>query len=580
MCGSCSLDEYNPSGATPENEWTSAAGYEQLVNGCYFDLVRLVYGQAEDTYVIQSEGGTDIWQAAPKASGNWQKALTYSGFGPDVSMFFEGYCGFYSTVNQCNAAIGYVDKVKGLDDNKKKALAAEAHFLRAHALFNIVEYYGGKYLPLDPIVNASLTSLPTSSINDFYKVIIEDCKYAIDNLPATVAKEKTGHVTKAAAYHLYAKACMTYATYTDGKCGATPVSETEAKQLLTDAKNAAVYLIENASSMNVKLYDTPAQMFDENNNKSNAEALFVVTHSTVTALNPRGNYFNRVWKHFGAYTNDASYIYLEGITPDYNTKPRLAKCNGYIEPSKKFLDMFGEKDTRYNAFFQDTYYVNKASKGKTGYEWTAADCKRYGLDESRAGKLTIELGDTAIYLSRKAMTKAQKEATRYAVYNLDDNYADETKPGGFYPSLKKQDCPSLYAGTNASKPYSAADCIVYRLGETYLLAAEAAWRLGDNATALKYINVIRNRACKDHDNSMNLSGNITKDQLLDEYALEMCGEWCRWQTLKRFRAFESRLKAFNPQCAGNFQDLYYVRPINTSEILTITNPGEYQTEGY
>lgn len=26
---SCSLDEYNPSGNTPENEWTSAAGYER-----------------------------------------------------------------------------------------------------------------------------------------------------------------------------------------------------------------------------------------------------------------------------------------------------------------------------------------------------------------------------------------------------------------------------------------------------------------------------------------------------------------------------------------------------------------------
>ena len=46
---SCSLDEYNPSGDTPENEWTSAAGFEKKINDCYFDLVRIIYGQGEDT---------------------------------------------------------------------------------------------------------------------------------------------------------------------------------------------------------------------------------------------------------------------------------------------------------------------------------------------------------------------------------------------------------------------------------------------------------------------------------------------------------------------------------------------------
>lgn len=34
---------------------------------------------------------------------------------------------------------------------------------------------------------------------------------------------------------------------------------------------------------------------------------------------------------------------------------------------------------------------------------------------------------------------------------------------------------------------------------------------------------------------------VTQDFLLDEYAREMIGEWNRWMTLKRFRAFESRI---------------------------------------
>lgn len=44
----CSLDEFNPSGISTEQEWSTPAGYEKKVNDCYFDLVRIVYGQAED----------------------------------------------------------------------------------------------------------------------------------------------------------------------------------------------------------------------------------------------------------------------------------------------------------------------------------------------------------------------------------------------------------------------------------------------------------------------------------------------------------------------------------------------------
>ena len=63
---SCSLEEENPSAVSTSKEWSTAAGYEKLVNGCYFDLVRIIYGQAEDTYIISSEAGTDIWQDVNK----------------------------------------------------------------------------------------------------------------------------------------------------------------------------------------------------------------------------------------------------------------------------------------------------------------------------------------------------------------------------------------------------------------------------------------------------------------------------------------------------------------------------------
>ena len=146
-------------------------------------------------------------------------------------------------------------------------------FIRAHALYNIVEQWGGKYLPLEPM-NSPISVLPCSSVNDFYKVILEDLEFAMKNLPIT--QEVKGHVTRAAAYHLYAKACLTFSTYTDGLGNTTALTDSESKTYLEKAKAAADYLIQNAGSLGVKLYDDVEAVFDENNNKNNEEALFIV----------------------------------------------------------------------------------------------------------------------------------------------------------------------------------------------------------------------------------------------------------------------------------------------------------------
>ena len=143
------------------------------------------------------------------------------------------------------------------------------------------------------------------------------------------------------------------------------------------------------------------------------------------------------------------------------------------------------------------------------------------------------------------------------------------------------DCPSLYAGTNPSKPYSSADCIIYRLGETYLLAAEIDWRLGDVNGAVDRLNDLRNRSCEGHDHSLDITAaDVTEDFLLDEYAREMIGEWNRWMTLKRFRALERRIKECNPQITNFKPDVHYLRPIPDGELLVIDNPQEYQNPGY
>lgn len=580
MCA-CSLEEENPSAITTDSDWKTAAGYQKLINACYYDFIRITYGQAEDTFVVNAEGGTDIWQDSRDGSnGNWSRLLLYSG---DFSgLLGEAYTSFYATLNICNAAIEYATKVQGLSEAQVNALVAEAYYLRAHSLYHIVEQYGGKYLATTPTTEAKKT-LECSKVNDFYAVILSDLEFAMKHLP--VSHAEYGHVKRAAAYSLYAKACLTYAAYTDGKGHADAITTAEAQELYSKAQVAADFLIDNAASMGVRLYDDVAEVFDENNNKSNEEALFVVCHSMTQALNPRGNYYNRVWKHFSAYNANNAGVYLDGLQASYETSvngvavPRLAKGNDYLQPSKYLIDLYEEGDKRYDAFFQDKYYINKANTadGK-GYQWTEIDAKRYGLSTNRVGnpEYNIGLGELAVYISRETYTQEERDAVPYAIYNIEDNYKDPKNPGKFYPSLSKFDTPSLYAGSNASKPYSGADCIILRLGETYLLSAEAHWRLGNNTKAAERINVLRQRAGA----AKIAAADIDQDFLLDEHAREMCGEWMRWFTLKRFRAFESRLQKCNPQITEFDASKHYVRPVPTWVLANFENGDEYQNPGY
>ena len=240
-------------------------------------------------------GGTDIWaDVNPGTNGNYSKLMRYEDFGANCNLMNEGYQGFYGTLNACNGAIKYESLVTDAPQEKVNALAAEAHFIRAHALFNIVEYWGGKYLSTEP-TSTEMKSLPMSKVSEFYDVILSDLEFAMKHLP--LKQSNQGHVRRAAAYHLYAKACLTYATYTDDLCrnwNAEPISQAEAQELLRKGKAAADELLNNAEMFNTGLYADAKDIFAEANNKDNKEALFVISRSeTDLSLNPRGNYPNR-----------------------------------------------------------------------------------------------------------------------------------------------------------------------------------------------------------------------------------------------------------------------------------------------
>ena len=120
------------------------------------------------------------------------------------------------------------------------------------------------------------------------------------------------------------------------------------------------------------------------------------------------------------------------------------------------------------------------------------------------------------------------------------------------------------------------------MAEVYLIAAEANQQLGDGAKAATYLNVLRKRACRnadDYETHMKLT-TASEDDIFDEYARELCGEYGRWALLKRHKAFESRLAIGNPRAAKSFAQKHYLRPISYDFLSQIDNADEYGTNGY
>lgn len=78
------------------------------------------------------------------------------------------------------------------------------------------------------------------------------------------------------------------------------------------------------------------------------------------------------------------------------------------------------------------------------------------------------------------------------------------------------------------EPRSCKDIIVCRLADSYIMGAEAALMLGDQAKALYYYNKTWERA-----GNSKLTGPLTIKDIIDEHARELALEGDRWSFLKR-----------------------------------------------
>ncbi len=625
-CGNV-LDEQPRSQFDP-TFFTTKAGIEGGLTSLYAHL-RYFYGNGY--YLNSVETGTDEYTYAQSADGNFKDA-DLSGVGQMTpSNSIAGGCWDAAFAN-INTASGIIENgaAAGIDD----ALLAEAYFFRAFDYFILVQTYGG--VPLD--LGAGELKFNTSTVRtsvrntvpEVYAAIFSDLEKAVKDLPEN--PRLTGTATKNLARLYLSKAYLTYAWWLENPNNIPTYPETT-----RDAGQSQIYF-QKAFDMAKAAIDNPGPyalqptFYDVNiaTNDRNSEVMLYADHDEDEKYGNGGvgygwgsggspenfAYWMETWNYTemtakaasGAVINPVQREAVQGLGRPWTRMAPIADAfmeGGVWEDDVKAID------SRYDATFTLSYFTNWDKAGNSEPYVTGANGSQIKPGESYFSWVP-ESDDSKI---------GNYEKNGYYIDGVDPNSEDYGLPKGAdgrmnfgemagrpdfvlavnHISRKKYPINwkiGIYRTDNdgglgskvnggSPRPWNVA-----KFSEFYLLAAEAAVKLGKNDDAKKYVNVLRARAGKqtycvnkrapqivDHSAEMIAATPdvIDIDFILDERSREFWGEGYRWFDLVRTQKWAERATIYH--IAGNGyatnelkevrRDIpagYYLRPIPQGQI--------------
>lgn len=498
--------------------------------------------------------GTDEYNHAQQT--NNPTTAIYTGLTPEDGNLGSAWDRAYPAINTCNGVIQLGPAADDLTEDQKTQLIAEAKFIRAQWYFILVRTFGGATLDLGsgPLAfnTTPRSDLTRASEDDVYQAIIDDLEDAVLDLPDG-RPTTPGRAWKASALHLLAKVYLARG-WKDNS-----TSDFQA------AFDNAMDLINNRGTYGVELLENYADVHTEGNEWS-SEVLWTIEWN--------GNVqYNNVNDHGNLHNNISNFLFREFYVQDVPGMIRdVANGRPWIRysPTPWLIDVaFADKvnDQRYDGSFQTVWIANDETPYDADPEedpyphWTQADVDAGLVDASQLNQRRYTLGDTAQYHVPKHIqdsfgseAEAQEWAARKGYVVSFPDYGTSTSFSGVGRNFQNKHFPSLSKFDRVARPVEGTDedpniastrpFIVYRFAETYLVAAEAALRLG-NGQAVGLINEVRDRAGA----LLIAEGDLTGphgdeiDFILDERARELAGEQMRWFDLKRTGKLRERVSA-------------------------------------
>ncbi len=132
-----------------------------------------------------------------------------------INLFNGTWTDYYAGIFRCNTLLMKMDGIDFKGDTKKQGrIAGETHFLRALLYFDLVRLF--EKVPL--LTTPTTDNVPQAEPVETYKLIVEDLKFAIANIPADAypkakASENDGRATSYAASALLARVYLFYTGY-------------------------------------------------------------------------------------------------------------------------------------------------------------------------------------------------------------------------------------------------------------------------------------------------------------------------------------------------------------------------------
>ncbi len=432
--------------------------------------------------------------------GNWGTSTNY------WPMDWWGYWNIWKINYSIESLINIQSGV--LTEEELNNRLGEMYFMRAFSYFELAKRYGGIPIilePQDPETTPEDELFPARNTEkEVYDQILTDAQAAFDLLPDRWSGEK-GRAPRWAAKALESRAALYAASIAkygsvdlDGLVG---IPSSDADSYYTVSLEASEEIIQEGGYTLFNSYDDPSE---------NYYSLFVDETDDESI-------FIKIWLPFE-----------KGHSYDLYNTPYSYRVDwgSSMSPSKQLMDSYemlatgllpSEPGSGYNPSnpfegrdprFKGTLLTNNDLFQGSGVEaW-------YGTERNGA----IDTGpDTGIGKDGMGVHPDATKTGAYVRKYLND---------GSKPLLIQQ-------------YYSGQDCILFRLGEIYLNAAEAAYELGNEGLARDYVEPIRTRAGLTQILRLEpYSGTDLRDRLRNERKIELAFEDHRYWDCRRWRTAE------------------------------------------